>query len=221
LPLIRRVLVAALVSGLIAGLCAFVLHSTKTTPLILAAEVYEAAGDHATEVGEWKPQAGWERLAYTAAADTITGIGFALLLAGAITLRGRPVDPGAGVLWGAAGFVTFSLAPAFGLPPELPGSIGADLAARQGWWLGTVLATAAGLSVLAFGRGGLVKACGGGILALPHLLGAPHPQGFGSTAPAELAAAFASVSLGIAAVFWAVLGAAIGWMFERLESQRN
>ncbi|MEI2612914.1 MAG: CbtA family protein [Candidatus Promineifilaceae bacterium] len=41
--------------------------------------------------------------------------------------------------------LAFQLAPAFGLPPELPGMAAADLGARQVWWCGTALATGVGI----------------------------------------------------------------------------
>ena len=78
--------------------------------------------------------------------------GFALLLVGAFAVSGRVVTARAGVLWGLAGFAAFSLAPAFGLPPELPGAVGADLWARQLWWIGTVAMTALGLGLVVFDR---------------------------------------------------------------------
>ena len=54
--------------------------------------------------------------------------------------------------WGLAGFAAFTLAPNLGLPPELPAMPAADLLARQAWWIGTVVATAAGLALIVFGR---------------------------------------------------------------------
>ena len=69
------------------------------------------------------------------------------MLVGVFLLRGKPVDLNQGFLWGAAGFVVFSAAPALGLPPELPGMTAATLGSRQLWWFGTVFVTAIGLGI--------------------------------------------------------------------------
>ena len=51
---------------------------------------------------------------------TRTGMNFALILTACFALSGRPVTGQTGVLWGLAGFAIVSLAPALGLPPEVP-----------------------------------------------------------------------------------------------------
>src|ERR1043166_10006915 len=150
--MLRRIFLTALIAGTIAGLFAAGLHHLKLTPLIVAAEVYEAAGAqadhqhsaapaHDAATSEWEPAPGIERAFYTLMADLLAGIGFALLLAGAAALarsRGDAINARSGLLWGAAGFAVLALAPAIGLPPELPGMSAAGLAARQQWGLLTV-----------------------------------------------------------------------------------
>ena len=91
-----------------------------------------------------------------------------------------------GLFWGFAGFAVFTLAPGLGLPPELPAMPAADLAARQAWWIGCVLATAAGLALIVFGRPPALAALGVALLVLPHLFGAPQPPGHASPVPADL-----------------------------------
>ena len=49
------------------------------------------------------------------------------------------------------------------------------------------------------------------LIALPHLIGAPHPSSPESAVPAVLAAEFAARSIASMAVFWIVLGAVFGW----------
>jgi len=221
----RRILLTALVAGGIAGLFVFAVQYAKLTPLILAAEIYESGAaehEHNDPAGPphdppaWEPSNGLERTAYTVLADIIVGVGYAFLLAGAFVLRGAPVDVPRGMAWGAAGYAVFSLAPAMGLPPELPGSHAADLFARQEWWLGTVAATACGSALLAFSRSVLLKAAGAVVLALPHLIGAPHPHPIGGPVPPELAAEFTAASLATTALFWLVLGALAGGIYARL-----
>ena len=79
------------------------------------------------------------RNAYTAAANVLTAIGFALLLAAIFALRsantGNSVSWHQGLMWGLAGFAVFTIAPGLGLPPELPGVPAAPLLSRQIWWV--------------------------------------------------------------------------------------
>lgn len=213
----RRVFFAAILAGVAAGLAVSALQAVKLTPLIAAAEVYETGAHRAAG---WEPAPGFERAAVTLAANTVIGIGFGLLLSAGIALHqvfaGAEADARRGLLWGLAGFACFSLAPALGLPPELPGSAAAGLLARQGWWIGTALATAAGIGLMVFGRPPLWRVLGGALIALPHLWGAPTAPSEGSAVPASLAAEFAAVSLATAALFWIVLGGVGGWLYARL-----
>src|SRR4051812_5894010 len=67
----------------------------------------EEAHDHDHGAAEWEPEDGFERTAYTALADLLTGIGFALLLIAAYAVSGRAIDWRQGVYWGLAGFAVF------------------------------------------------------------------------------------------------------------------
>jgi cobalt transporter subunit CbtA len=222
---LRRILWAALLAGIVAGCFVTLVQAAKVTPLILAAEIYETAAatghehEHAAAAA-WEPGEGLERTLFTLLANVLVGIGFGLLLSGAFALRqglgGQGVDARSGVLWGLGGFAAFALAPALGLPPELPGSLAGDLAARQAWWIATAAATAAGLALIAFAPRPAWKLAGGAALVLPHAIGAPTAPHLGGAAPPELAAAFAAASLVAAASFWIVLGGVGGWLFARL-----
>jgi cobalt transporter subunit CbtA len=130
-------------------------------------------------------------------------------------LRGQPIGARPGVIWGLCGFLAVQMAPAVGLPPELPGTVAAEVQVRQVWWAGTVLASAAGLAVIAFGRGYLPVA-GAALLLLPHLIGAPHLDTYFGAAPPELSAAFATRSLGVALAGWCALGWLLGGLLPRL-----
>jgi cobalt transporter subunit CbtA len=211
-----RIALAALVAGLIAGAVVALAHAVGTTPLILEAETYEATA--ATEPGHdeaWAPAEGLERLAYTAGADLVAGVGFAFLLVATFALRGRAVGWRDGLLWGLAGFAVFGALPALGLPPEVPGTVAAPLAERQAWWFATVVASAIGLAALAFGRGWIWKTVGVVLIVLPHAIGAPAPEEHGGLAPKELAHAYIAVSLATTAIFWLVLGAVAGVAYDR------
>jgi cobalt transporter subunit CbtA len=163
----------------------------------------------------WAPADGLERTFYTTLANVLTGIGFALILIAGFALRGEDVDGRKGVLWGIAGFAAFSLLPALGLPPEVPGSFAAELSARQGWWLFAAVASAAGIWLAVFGRANWLKVAGIVVVALPHLVGAPHPEAVGGAAPPELAGHFVAASLVTAAVFWVALGWLSGSFYRR------
>ena len=234
--MIRKVLVTALLSGFLAGLFVSGLQAVKVVPLIHEAETYEEAATapppaatggnenagaaHQHEPEDWQPEEGFERIAYTIAADVLAAMGFAFLLVGAYVFSGRPVDAKRGLLWGLAGYAVFSLAPSLGLPPELPGAApetvaSADLVARQIWWLGTAAATAAGLALIVFARHLVLKALGVLCLVAPHLIGAPQRLGVESVVPSALREEFILASLVTSILFWLALGAASGWLYAR------
>ena len=191
-----------------------------------AAPVDHAAHEHAPDAAAWEPADGVERTAFTALANVLTASGFALLLlatlAGLQVARGAaPASVAQGLLWGLAGYLSFFVAPAFGLPPEIPGAEGAALEVRQVWWALAVVSTAGGLAWLAFGRG-LWRWAGLLPLVLPHLIGAP-PVGdaFAAHPPAAaaelgvLAARFVVASAVANAVYWLALGSFAAWVFRR------
>jgi cobalt transporter subunit CbtA len=242
----RRIFLTALLAGLIGGLVVSVVQEFTTTPVILHAEEFEnAAPDsghkhgalrpglalsstaHAHEHGEkaaaatepeaWGPENGIERTLHTTLANVLAGVGFALVLTALFTLSGRNIDGPTGVLWGLGGFAAFTLAPSLGLPPEVPGSMAAELNARQGWWLLCVAATAAGLWMLVFRKGSIWIAAGLALLVLPHAIGAPQPDRIGGGVPPEIAAHFVAASIVTAAIFWCALGWLAGTFWKKLE----
>lgn len=216
----------AVLAGVIAGLAATVLHGFKLSPLIAVAERYEQGvavpGQNSADSPVSVEMTGNDiaHLALTAAVNMLTGIGFGLLLNGFAALvmavgQAETLSVGRGVLWGVAGYVCFSLAPALGLPPELPGMAAASLTARQLWWVATVASTALSLALLVFTRRAPMKTLGVALLIAPHVVGAPAVTA-SSAIPAEVAASFAAASLITAALFWFVLGAVSGWLHRRL-----
>ena len=232
----RNLVLSAAAAGLAAGLLTAALQHVTTTPIILAAELYEvgaadgddgpsaapvvdldvAAAEGAREEPAWAPTEGLERAAYTSLSTVVTGMGFALVLLAAMSLSNQRIQGPRGLAFGIAGFAAISLAPALGLPPDLPGSAAAGLADRQAWWLFAALSSAGGLASLFLGGHRAFRVAGVFLIAVPHVVGAPQPQAFASTAPAELAGHFAAASLAVSAVFWAVLGYASGSVYERL-----
>ncbi|SFI67794.1 CbtA family protein [Bradyrhizobium sp. Gha] len=181
------------------------------------------AGDHDHGAGAWEPRDGFERNAYTAAANVLTAIGFALLLAGFFALRsgatGASVRWHEGLLWGLAGFAVFTLAPGVGLPPELPGVPVAPLLSRQIWWLAAVLAAAGGLALIAFRRSVPAAISGVILLILPHLIGAPDLANIETNVPSSLSHQFVTAVTVTSLVFWTLLGGLTSAMFARFDQR--
>jgi cobalt transporter subunit CbtA len=227
----RTMVVVAAAAGLIAGLGMTVAQQLTTVPLILKAEVYEQAEDakaasqhehgnataaHEHEHGEgWAPADGFERTAFTLAANVVTGIGFALLLIAVSELAGGIIGWRQGVMWGLAAFAVFTLAPGLGLPPELPAMPTAELGPRQLWWLGTVAASASGLALIVYGRSVLAIVGGVALLVAPHIIGAPQPGSYESPIPEGLHHSFVVAVVMTTLVFWVLLGGLAGYFRER------
>ncbi len=146
----------------------------------------------------------------------MTAIGFALLLVTASELGGGLSGWRQGVFWGLAGYAVFTLAPGLGLPPELPGMPAADLVARQLWWIGTALATAAGLALLVFRRSLAWTVLGIGLIVAPHLVGAPKPDSFETAVPEGLLHDFVVAVAVTSLLFWVLLGGMAGYFRARL-----
>ncbi|WP_104018098.1 CbtA family protein [Roseovarius nitratireducens] len=233
--MLMRMLAGGLIAGFGAGLFAAVLHFAFVQELILRAELYEtgelvhfgtgAGGDETVAISDNGHDhshgdadgADSSTLARNVMTMLFTGLiyaGYGLVLASAYQvagLFGRQISLQQGILWGIAGFASFQLAPAMGLAPELPGTTAADIALRQIWWLGTVLATGAGLALIGYGRSLPFVIGGVALLALPHVIGAPMLEGFHGIAPPELAGEFSARVLGVGLAVWALLG----WLTAR------
>jgi len=228
--MLKRILLAAILAGALAGVFVSPLQSARLIPLIHEAEVYEDAenaarghdsmamtGHEHDDHSEWMPAQGFQRIAFTVLANVLAATGFALLLTACFALKGD-VDLKRGIVWGLAGFSVFHLAPALGLPPEPPGGHPAALYDRQLWWLFAVSTAAGGLALIVFARGYVAKLAGFVLILVPHVVGAPAPLA-PSVVPAELAVSFAIGSLATAAVFWAVLGGLSGYFFRRFATE--
>lgn len=218
--MLARILICGLVGGIAGGVLVAALQAVSTTPLILYAEKFETAqlreGISIVLVHDRQTAApttsGFTRLMMTSIATIAVATGYALIVLGAMFLKGREITARSVIPWAVAGFFATGLAPAFGLAPELPGSAAANLGARQIWWLGTAVATATGLAAIAFGRMAAWTAVGVVLIAIPHIIGAPHPEPLSSKVPAEVAAHFASKSLVIQALTWVVPAAIAGFV---------
>lgn len=236
---LRSMLLLAAAAGVLVAIAMTLLQFFATVPLILEAEVYEnaapaepaAASDPATPEGtvamaeadghdhdhgeEWAPADGFQRLSLTAVANFVTAIGFGLLFVAASEFAGGLRTWRQGMVWGLAGFVVFTVAPGLGLPPELPGMPAAELGPRQVWWIGTVLATAAGLALIAYGRGPALGFLGAALLVIPHLVGAPQPPSHETGVPEDLHHRFVVAVTVTNLVFWLLLGYAVAVLRPR------
>lgn len=245
MKLFQRIFFAAVLAGLAAGLVMTGLQQWRVVPLILEAESFESAvaslehvhddgsvhqheaaaaepGGHVHDADAWAPADGVERTFYTVLANLLASAGFALILAATSVFAGLPLTASNGALWGLGGFVAFQLAPAFGLPPELPGMAAAELDARQLWWWSTALATGAGLLAVAKLRNWTGVGIAAVLILLPQIIGAPQLAAHAtSTVPAHLATEFAATSLATGAVFWLILGPLMGWLDGRLAARET
>lgn len=233
----RNVVFAAAIAGLLAGIVLAAVQSFSTVPLILQAEVFENAApaeahEHAAAAGEpatntpgvaaheheedgWAPADGFPRFAFNVLANAVSGIGFALLLIAVSEAAGGIAGWRQGLFWGFAGFAVFTLAPGLGLPPELPAMPVADLLDRQVWWTATVVATAAGLALIAFRRSAPFALLGVALIVAPHLVGAPQPPSFETPIPEGLHHQFVVAVTVTNLVFWLTLGVIAGLLRPR------
>lgn len=206
-----------MIAGVTAGFLAALMQLTFTVPLLMEGELFETgARIHFSATGTPQSDAGspaiWDdigRHVGTLGMNLVSYSGFAFLLVAGFALAerfGHTVTPRNGAIWGLCGFIAINLAPSFGLPPEMPGAISADLAMRQAWWIGCVGATIIALSLFAFGRGLWPMIAGSVLIVLPHLIGAPTIETYYGVAAPELAAHFVARSLGVAAASWVLLG---------------
>ena len=229
----KKLVASALFAGLAAGLIAILLQLAFVQPLLLEAELYESG--EMVHFGEAKPHDhgshdhshdgaaegdafGLGRNGLSAVFSIFVYVGYALMLVAGFAMtemRGATINARTGFMWGLAGFAAFQLAPSIGLPIEVPGSAAADLQGRQIWWFGTVIATAAGLWLLGYGKGWALYAAAAVLILLPHLIGAPHPDAYQGPTPPELASLFASRALAVALVGWAILGSLAGYFWEK------
>ncbi len=240
--MIQRMVTSAVFAGIAAGLFAALLHFAFLQKFILLGETYEsgaavhfdgvaadasdhnasdaehdhAAHDH-SEAGE---TGALQRNGMTALFYALLYTAYGLILVAGFGLArqfGQRVTARDGVLWGIAGYVAIQLAPAMGVAPELPGTAGPDLTDRQLWWAATAICTAAGLALMGYGRRLAWVALGGGLLALPHVIGAPALEAYSGVAPPEVASAFAARTLAVGLAAWSVLGWLAGWQWDRTD----
>ncbi|MDE0059153.1 MAG: CbtA family protein [Defluviicoccus sp.] len=225
-----RILVGGLFAGFLAGAIAAVLQLAFVQPVLLQAELYESGRlvhfGAARTAGAAVETAGIDlwRDGLSVLFAILLYTGYALVLVAAMALaaeRGIRITARQGLIWGMAGFVSVQLAPALGVPPELPGTAAADIELRRAWWVVTVAATAAGLALVAFGKGWTMRGVAAALILAPHVVGAPHPASFAGPAPPEIGSLFAARALGVGLAAWALLGLLGAWFWLREGNRRE
>ena len=230
----RSIVFSAVAAGLVVGAVVTAAQLFSTVPLIIKSETYERAAaksgpashehsdrQHAVHehgAAAWEPKEGLQRNLFTAGANILTAVGFALLLAGIYALRGYPVTWHEGLLWGLGGFLVFTAAPGLGLPPELPGVAHAPLQERQIWWIATAAATASGLGLFVFRRSVWAVVLGFCLIVLPHLIGAPRLAETHTAVPEALSHQFVVAVTLTSFLFWVLLGSLTSVAYRRFST---
>jgi len=230
--MLTRIVMSALLAGLVAGVVSFGGNMWKLTPIITHAEIFENGHVHdsshahpdnaaskaeVVEADPWAPENGLERNFWTLITGIVMTTGFAFLLVGGIAISGRNVDMKEGAIWGLCAFAALFAWPSLGLAPEPPGLVAANLADRQLWWLLSGIAAIVALALLLLKDGVLWKVGGVLLLALPYLVGVPTVEVNVGNVPAEIASEFAAASLVLTAVTFLVLGGASGYFYRKFE----
>ncbi len=243
-----RLIWCALLTALIVGSVQFGLEQWHAVPIIHAAEVFESQkleGDpsqareqvsqpeHVHESAAADEDETQHRAAWTWVANVLHSFSMALLMFVVmgwwIWKRGGAIATSRLALAVAcAGLLSLNLWPALGLSAKLPGMDAAALGARQAWWLlaaaSAVLACASLAGIATKGLASHWRWCAALLLlALPFIVGAPHPAadplaGFSAQARAqlqELEREFIWTTHWISLSFWLSLGCVGGWVFGR------
>jgi predicted cobalt transporter CbtA len=214
-----RTISTALLAGVVAGFCLFVMQRSSTLLLIYTAETYEKTASVAAPPDAFAKEP--MRSVATLLGDVFLAIAFGLLLTGFYAFSG--IDGWLpGLLCGLVGFASFHLAPAMIVPPAVPGMEVAALALRQIAWSVAAVSAIIGF-ILLFSLTGPAKLVGvlffvlpTGIFRVAFSLRTPTTR-FNSLALIDRA--FVTRTLVGMLVFWLILGALSGYLFAR--SHRN
>ncbi|MDI7860332.1 CbtA family protein [Rhizobiaceae bacterium n13] len=213
---LRKIFFAALIAGVCGGVFASALSISVTVPMIIRAEAYEHATEHAQAGGhgehEHPEMLAVERNALTVVGMILAYVGFAFLMTVLAELKGSLTSWRSGLAWGAAGYVCFSLIPALGLPPELPGMPAADLLYRQIWWIACAACTVGAILVTETYRNVPAVVTAAVLAALPFIIGAPVASESATLIPVVLHHNFVMGTLAANLVTWLVVGLSLGML---------
>ena len=180
----RTLVLSAFFIAIVAGLVFSAYQALIITPIIVNSEVYEVAEPVSNQpevIEAWVPEDGLERHSWSFATNFLLCFAYALILLSAMTIKSS-VNTIKGLFWGGAAYLSIFVAPALGLPPEIPGMEAAHLEGRQAWWIFTVIITLLALWLIAF-QSPINKVIGIVLIVIPHIIGAPQPEihGFANT----------------------------------------
>ncbi|SMF73349.1 CbtA family protein [Pseudobacteriovorax antillogorgiicola] len=241
-----KIFIVAFLSGIMGGSLYSLVQNYRVVPLIAQAELFEGGdivsyddpdtveghvahqhllnpdgveeGANHHDPSEWKPSQGAQRLFFTWVSNVVLATAWSFLLCG-IFLFIPKLSMRVGMLWGLLGYLAFFVAPAIGLPPELPGMLAADLEDRQLWWLLTAASSFSGMICLYFGKHWTIRFSMVGFLILPHVFGAPHPRVQGGTAPETLWKNYVAATYGANLILWLSLGLIVAFLFRKVASE--
>ncbi len=210
----QRLFFFALLAGVVGGVLASALNIAINVPTILQVEVFEHAAEHPT-ASDHVPHAHGQvsvlgRNFITLTAMVLAFVGYAFLVSVVAEVSAGLKTWGSGLLWGAGGFLAFSLVPALGLSPELPGMPAADLVQRQLWWLCCAFCTAGSLLLVANFRHAAAYLASSVLLAAPFLYGAPTAHDVATLVPEDLHRHFILGTLVAGLVAWLAMGVTLG-----------
>jgi cobalt transporter subunit CbtA len=221
-----RLLIAALITGVSAGLIVSAGQAVRVSPLIYYAETFEEAAQaegsaHAHDDGSLHDHGGagpgsFQRIALTVLANSLAGIGFGLVMGAAMIFANRHVNWRRGLLWGLAGFVVFALGPALQLPPDPPGIDLGSVELRGAIWAFIAFMSGLGLWLIAFRKSWWWKAVGVAVLVLPQVAGIPEFVDDQAVVPDAVIDQFIAAALLTTGVFWLCLGGIMGGVYSRL-----
>ena len=224
----KNLLLVGLLAGVMSGSFLTLLQAVIVIPLIHEAEQYERqlpvmgseTGQHERDGPgrEWEPANGWERFAFTWLANVSIAAGFGLMMAGIMSLH-PPKSWTQAVLFGVAGYYAFFLAPAFLLPPELPGSDSSHLQSRQVIWLYTVVVSLVSMALVSFSTRPWLRLLGLVSLASPFLLFTQEDVRYSVPVPSELIEQFTRMTAVTNALLWATISLYVRWLFLKVINQ--
>lgn len=213
---LQKLFFAAVLAGVLGGIFGSALNIPVAVPMILQAEVYEHTPEHA-QAGEngahdHPEMSAFARNTLTAIGTIVAYVGFAFMMTVLAELNGSLMSWRSGLAWGAAGYLVFSLVPALGLPPELPGMPAADLLQRQIWWIACAACTAGAILSAANYRHPLALIAAAVLAAVPFLIGAPGASETEALVPIALHHQFVISTLAANLGAWLAMGLSLGIM---------
>lgn len=235
-PMLTRVLLIGLVAGLVGGVSAALVQFHLVQPLIVQAEASEAvhlhdhqghvhegeAGSHTHVDVEEPSDDPVTRKLSTALAVICTAIGYGLMASSVMFLfdvKGLK----AGLLLGAAGFLSIQVMPALGVAPQPPGSTTFDVHLRQLWWVCSALSAVVASSLALLGlRLRRVDFCIAAVIliVIPHLV-RPWLEAMGPVPRLDdLLNPFVLASATMTSTLWLTLGLTAGSLHARLPQER-